>query len=151
MTMHVPNGLVGNFTIVRMLRSSCHLCSSARQEVAGTQNLHPVNADATCKTSLSFDITQNGVFPYFVCGMTLTSKTMKVELLKPAYTPTTAQDSGSILLETLLTLTGEDSLREDSLWHTAVMDHLLQFKLFTYLRGILLQVVLFFLYLSWFV
>jgi len=61
---------------------------------------------------------------------------MKVELLRPVHTPVAADDSAILLLETLLTLTGDGSP-----WAGTVMDHLLQNKLFHLLRGILLEVV----------
>ncbi|KAH9545895.1 hypothetical protein CY35_12G070200 [Sphagnum magellanicum] len=61
--------------------------------------------------------------------------TMKVELLRPVHTPVAADDSAILLLETLLTLTGDGSP-----WAGTVMDHLLQNKLFHLLRGILLEV-----------
>lgn len=64
------------------------------------------------------------------------STTMKVELLRPVHTPVAADDSAILLLETLLTLTGDGSP-----WAGTVMDHLLQNKLFHLLRGILLEVV----------
>ncbi|KAH8945875.1 hypothetical protein BDL97_12G064500 [Sphagnum fallax] len=61
--------------------------------------------------------------------------TMKAELLRPVHTPVAADDSAILLLETLLTLTGDGSP-----WAVTVMDHLLQNKLFHLLRGILLEV-----------
>jgi hypothetical protein len=61
---------------------------------------------------------------------------MKAELLRPVHTPVAADDSAILLLETLLTLTGDGSP-----WAVTVMDHLLQNKLFHLLRGILLEVV----------
>jgi len=61
---------------------------------------------------------------------------MKLELLKDVHASAMPQDPSSVLLETLLILTNGDSL-----WGTAVMDHLMRSKLFYLLRHILLQVV----------
>lgn len=64
------------------------------------------------------------------------SVSMKIELLKDVHASSVSQDPSSVLLETLLILTSDDSL-----WGTAVMDHLMRSKLFYLLRHILLQVV----------
>jgi hypothetical protein len=61
---------------------------------------------------------------------------MKMELLKDVHASAMPQDPSSVLLETLLILTSDDSP-----WGTAVMDHLMKNKLFYFLRHILLQVV----------
>ena len=61
---------------------------------------------------------------------------MKLELLKDVHASAMSQDPSSVLLETLLIVTNDDSP-----WGTAVMDHLLRNKLFHFLRHILLQVV----------
>lgn len=61
---------------------------------------------------------------------------MKMELLKDVHACAMSQDPSSVLLETLLILTSDDSS-----WGTAVMDHLMRNKLFYFLRHILLQVV----------
>ncbi|KAG0587489.1 hypothetical protein KC19_2G168200 [Ceratodon purpureus] len=60
---------------------------------------------------------------------------MKLELLKDVHASAMSQDPSSVLLETLLIVTNDDSP-----WGTAVMDHLLRNKLFHFLRHILLQV-----------
>ena len=61
---------------------------------------------------------------------------MKMEPLNNAHASVMSQDLSSVLLETLLILTSDDSS-----WGTAVMDYLMRSKLFYFLRHILLQVV----------